>query len=148
MPNFESLLDRPAFAAEPPKLFPIGDYPGIIKKWEVGRNQNQKHFVRFIIKPTGWPEDLDPETEKPHVDVTTKQFQKDYYVNPEDKDSYYSLQQLCVSCGLKVDGRNFSEVLPELVGAAIIFPMQINSYTDKAGEPRQNNQVGLLRGQQ
>lgn len=148
MPNFSELLNHKALQAKPPATLPASNtYPGQIVKWRLDKNKNQKPFVQITLRATGWPDDVDDEGRKVVEDITRKQFTRDYYINPENPDSFYYLDQLLRSCGITGNGEaSYDELLPELVGADVTFQMKIRSYENNEGKTVEVNDIGNIVG--
>lgn len=147
MPDFAQLFRKPAGGSTRPTLLPTGDYPAIIVGYEGILNErfNPKMYqVRVNVRLQGWPEGLDSSQVPVGVDVTKKQFRKDYDYQDEsgnDAERLYQLRALFESLGIVTSGRNFDECLPELHGKAVIA--SLSTYKDNkpggTGEPVGND---------
>jgi hypothetical protein len=148
MPNFSELLSQKGGEAKPPKLLPPGNYPGIVSKLPSISDKVTKqgsNIIEVAVKPTGWPDDAD-EGERDGIDLSTKTFVRAFFVTKGDPDSFYRLEQFCVSCGVKVVGRTYDEILSELVGKDVVFQVKKESYEDREGNSREKNEIGNLMG--
>jgi hypothetical protein len=145
MVDFTSLLKKPAGEASKPKALEAGDYPGIIKSFEVGdNNKNKTPYVRFLVGITDWAETVSEEdktnTDGSPVDLSKRQLRRDYYLTD---DALWRLDDFIKSCGVEAHGRAYDEVLPELIGAQVMVQVQqyVNQQSMEVG-----NQVGSLTG--
>lgn len=140
MVDFTKLLSRPAGEAKKPPILPAGDYPGIIKAWKTGESrQNRTPFVSFTLGLMAFPADLD-EADTQGIDLEKRQLSRDFYIT---EDALYRLDEFIHSCGVETTGRAYEEVLPELIGAAVLVEVSqyINQRTNEIG-----NQVAKLVG--
>lgn len=144
MSNFAEFLNHEAFQAKAPALAPTGEYPGVITNWKADTNRNGKTYVQIVIQPTGWPDDLSEE-DRAGVSIENKKFTRDFYVRAGDVNSFFYLDQLLASCGIKQGGQ-YPELLPMLQGAHVVFEIKMREYVDKEGKPRQTNEVGYVKG--
>lgn len=149
MVDFTQLLKRPAGQAPKPKALPIGNYPGVISKFELlpaPAGKDYQMIVRIHLGLTGWPDGISEDetlqpmgdgTSKP-IDLSKKQLRRDYYDN-----SMYRLDELIKSCHIEPNGQSYEEILPQLIGAAVVVDVQqyMNQNTNEVG-----NQVGKLTG--
>lgn len=140
MVDFSSLLRKPAGEAKKPPALPIGDYPAVIKSFELGdQNKNKTPYVRFHVGLLGWAESI-PESERiAEVDFSKKQMRRDFFLT---EDSLYRLDEFLRSVGVRMEGRNYEEVLPDAIGANVLAEVQqyINQSNSEVG-----NQIGLLK---
>jgi len=148
MVDFSKLLKAPAGAAKAPKALPVGDYHGIIKRWnivEAPQGKDYSSMIRFQLGLTGWPDDIDEEDklqETAHgqepLDLSKRQLSKDFYDHRLDLFDLF-LREL----GLSIEGRTYEEVLPETVGCQVIVAVRqyINQRTGETG-----NQVDTVKG--
>lgn len=150
--NFQSLLSTPVGEAEAPKLLPAGDWPGVITLSEVGESSGKKTpFVRFLGTYTGTPEGMGEE-ELQGISAHGKKWRKEYYVNPEDKNSFYDLQQMLKSLGLS--GGSYEELIPQAYGASVVLRVQQSLMSDRngtpmvdeEGNPRMRNEIRTIVG--
>lgn len=148
-PNFSHLLKRPAGKAKKPEALPVGDYPGIIKSFEIGdQNKNKTPYARFQIGLQGWPDSVDEaersqanaEGKPEAIDLAKRQLRRDMYLSDE---ALYRLDELLRSCGIEPEGRSYEECLPEMVGQQVTVEVQqyLNEKTNEIG-----NQIGRLVG--
>lgn len=130
MPDFSDLLRAPAGEAKRPQPLPVGDYPGTIKGYELGdNNKNRTRYVRLQIVLTDWPANFSEQDIPEDVDLPKRQLRKDLYVTP---DSLWRLDAFLKSCGIVPNGRVYEEVLPEMIGQAVL--VAVNTYTNPQGE--------------
>lgn len=143
MPDFSKLLNAPAGEAKKPEPLLAGNYPGVIKSFEMGdNNKNKTAYVRFHLGLTGWPEGQDPQTmpSGEPMDLTKRgQLRKDFYVT---EDALWRLDEFLREMGVNLAGRPYAEVLPETVGASVLVEVQqyVNNNTGDIG-----NQVGNIK---
>lgn len=130
MPDFSSLLRKPAGEAKRPPVLPVGDYSGIIKKWEVGdNNRNKTPYVRFHLGFFDFPESVD-HADRENIDLSKRQKSRDYYLTEE---SLFRLDEMLRTLGVEAKGRSYEEVLPEVLGKNVII--SVTHYTnDRTGE--------------
>jgi hypothetical protein len=142
MVDFSHLLRKPAGEAKRPPALPAGDYEGVIRSYEFGdNNRNHTPYVRFQIVLTSWPQAL-PEGSRPEgVELSKRQLRKDAYLT---EDSLWRLDTMISSCGIEPYGRNYEEVLAEMVGQPVTAEVQqyLNQQTNEIGN-NIGNVVGL-----
>lgn len=121
MPDFSSLLDKPANDYKKPKPFPIGDYPAIITRQLYGEsNKNKTPFCRFELKLLGWPDEIQDEEKIDEngklIDPTKKAFRIDYWLS---EDATYRLGDFVkeVAPG---DTRPLKAIVPELPNTHVL----------------------------
>lgn len=139
MVDFSSLLKKPAGEAKKPPALEAGDYPGIIKSFEVGdNNKNKTPYVRFSLGLTGWPGEPQLNESGEAIDLSSKQLRRDFYLTD---DALWRLDEFLRSIGIEPKGRTYDEVLPETVGSPVTVEVQqyLNQSTGDIG-----NQVGNL----
>jgi hypothetical protein len=120
MPDFSSLLSKPAGEAKKPPVLDAGDYPGVIKGYELGESSQKKTpYVRFQIGLTGWPDGADTQTREDGtpIDLSTKALRRDYFLTP---DALWRLDEMLKSLGIDMAGKSYQDILPETVGTGII----------------------------
>lgn len=141
MPDFSSLLKKPAGEAKKPPALPAADYPGVIKSFELGdNNKNKTPYVRLVLGLMSVPDGIDP-SELEGIDITKRQQRRDFYITD---DALWRLDQFIRSTGIEMNGREYEEVLPELVGTQVTIEIQqyLNQNTNEIG-----NQVGKIWGE-
>jgi len=143
MVDFSSLLKKPAGEAKKPEALAAGNYPGVIKSYELGdQNKNKTPYVRLALGLTGWPDGAEPQLDAKGepVDLSKRGLRRDYFLTD---DALFRLDDLLRSCNIAVEGRSYEETLPELVGQPVIVEVQqyMNQSTNDIG-----NQVGSLAG--
>lgn len=149
MPDFSKLLNRPAGQAKSPKALIPGNYPGVVKSFEMlpaPEGKDYETIVRFHIGLTGWPDSVSDDDKmqdlgdgmKP-IDLAKKQLRRDFY-----DSSLKRLDDFIRSCGVEPNNRSYNEVLPELVGSHVIASVEqyLNQRTSDLG-----NQIGNLVGE-
>jgi hypothetical protein len=154
MPDFSQLLKKPAGEAKKPPPLPAFDYMGLIKSYEVGdQNRNRTPYVRLQVALQGWPDNMPDEwtvsdsegqvhtVSKGDVDLSKRQMRKDFYLTD---DALWRLDEFIRSCGIDPRGRDYDEIIPELVGQPITVEVQqyLNQQTNEIG-----NQIGKVVGQ-
>lgn len=151
MPDFSKLANSKAGEAKKPKALPEGNYPAIIKGWSfepAPAGKDYESIVRFNIGLTDWAEtcsesdkiqDLGNGQSRP-IDISKRQMRRDFYDNV-----LYRLDDFIKSCGVDMNGRTYSEVLPELVGKRVVAQVKqyLNQNTNEIG-----NNIGDLVGEQ
>lgn len=148
MNSFNDFLGAPAFNAKPPKLLPVGNYPGQILKWATGNSAKGTPYIRVETKLTGWDETID-ESEREGIDPSKKIMSRDYFLDPADKDSFYYIDQLLRSCGVTGgEGATYMELLPQLQGAIVTVSVGHRTYTDKQDNVREVAEVKNIFGDQ
>ncbi len=151
MPDFSSLLKAPAGEAKKPKPLVIGNYPGIVKSFEMveaPQGKDYKMILRVHVGLTDWcdnaSEDDKQQERRPGefapIDLSKRQLRKDYYDN-----SLFRLDDLLKSCGIEANGKTYEEVLPSLIGSRLVVEVDqyLNQNTNDLG-----NQVKNLTGAQ
>lgn len=140
--DFSKLLSKNMDGVERPKPLPPGTYYGRIEKFSVDESKEKKTpFVRFNLKVTSADESIDADAVN-GIDLSKKQLRKDFYLTP---DADYRLKEFLKSCGIKVQGRTFGEVLPETVNSPVIMEVTQRAAQDGSGELY--NDVNSLKGQ-
>jgi len=142
MVDFTSLLKKPAGEAKKPPALDAGDYPAVIKSYELGdQNKNKTPYVRFQVGLTGWPDGAEPQTNASGevIDLAAKQLRRDYYLT---EDALWRLDDFLRAIGIEPEGRTYDEVLPETVGTQVTAEVQqyLNQTNNDVG-----NQIGALR---
>lgn len=143
--DFSNLLKRPMGTALKPAVLPVGDYPGIIKKYEYGdQNQNKTPYLRLQVAPLDWPQNIQ-ESEKGQTgpdgtfhptDLSKRTLRKDFYLTD---DAMWRLEDLLKSCGL-TDG-DYDSLIPQLVGKNVTIA--INQYVSQKSGELGNDVAGL-----
>lgn len=136
MPDFTSLLNKPAGQATKPEALNVGDYPGVISGYEMGEARNEKKtpFVRFGLKLIGWPEGAEPQTKKDGspMEVNGKTLRRDFYLTD---DAMWRLDELLRGLGIDLEGKSYLEVLPMTVGSQVLVEVRqyLNQQTNEVG---------------
>lgn len=121
MTDFSSLLKGAAGNAKKPPALPAGDYPAIIKNFELGdANKNRTPYVRLTLGLQGFPESVSAE-DREGVDLSKRQPRRDYYLTD---DALWRLDELIRDLGIEAAGRSYEEVIPELVGQQVLAELQ------------------------
>ena len=140
MPDFSSLLKKPAGEAKKPDALNAGDYPGIIKSFEMGdANKNKTPYVRFNVGLTSWPDEPQTDAAGTPIDLSKRQLRRDFFFTEE---ALWRLDAFLAEIGISAKGRSYEEALPETVGANILVEVQqyMNQQTNEIG-----NQIGGLK---
>jgi len=139
--NFAHLLKRPALQAKKPEALPAGTYPAIITKYEFGdNNKNKTPYVRFMVKLTGWANDVPADEQDSSIDLSKRTMRRDFYLTD---DSLHRLDDFIRSCGIVGEGKDYEEVLPELMGKDV--EVEVQQYmSEKTGDI--GNQIGAIKG--
>lgn len=141
MTDFSKLYNRPASGQTKPKVLPIGDYQGIITKFEPAFQPKFKppvYQTKVFVRITGLPEGADPSSEDYNTAVGSV-LSRDYdHMNEDGSDAknLYKLNALLESCGITPSGANYTELLPQLVGKSVLF--NLSQYNDDDGSPAGN----------
>lgn len=153
MPDFSQLLRKPAGESRRPPTLPADDYPGIIKSYELGDNNiNKTPYVRFAVGLTDWGKNVPDEWQqsdaqgniiqvsKADIDLSKRQLRRDFFLTD---DAYWRLDEFIRSSGVNFEGRDYEEVIPELVGTPVLVEVQqyLNQRNNETG-----NQIGRLIG--
>ena len=120
MPNFAELLNKPAGEAKKPPVLDAGDYPGVIKSYEMGESSQKKTpYVRFMVGLTGWPEGAEPQTREDGtpIDLSTKTLRRDFFITD---DALWRFDEFLRAIGIDPTGRTYADLLPETVGAGVL----------------------------
>ena len=150
MPDFSKLANSKAGEAKKPKALPEGNYLAVIKGWSfepAPAGKDYESIVRFNLGMMDWPAEV-PESDKQQdlgngqfkpIDLSKRQMRRDFYDNV-----LYRLDDFIKSCGVDMNGRTYSEVLPELVGKRVIAQVKqyLNERTSEIG-----NNIGDLTGE-
>lgn len=129
MPDFTELLRKPAGEAKEPPVLPQALYPGIISSHEFGdQNQNKTPYVRYHLKCTGWPEDVEALE---GVDLSKRNFRKDFYLT---EDSLWRLDEFLRSVGIELEGRSYEETIPEAIGKSVNIEV-VQSLSQRTNKP-------------
>jgi hypothetical protein len=145
MPDFSALLQAPSGTSKRPSALPVGDYPGVVKSFELREADPSKDYttiIRFYVVPTGWPDDVPEEDRLDNgvpIELSKRQLRRDFYDH-----RLFDLDEFLKSCGVEPDGTRYVELLPRTIGAQVTIEVQqyINQRTNEPG-----NQVGRLFGQ-
>ena len=149
MVDFSKFANMKAGEAKKPKAIPEDNYPGVIKGFSFEPAPPGKQYesiVRFNLGLTDWGPNV-PEAEKSQdlgsgpkaIDISKLQFRRDFYDNV-----LYRLDDFIKSCGVDMNGRTYTEVLPELVGKRVV--VQIKQYLNERTSDIGNN-VGDITGE-
>jgi hypothetical protein len=140
MPDFSSMLRKPAGEAKRPKALPVGDYRGVIKAYELDdNNKNHTPYVRITIAMTDWPQGFTQSDIPEDTDLAKRQLRKDIYTT---EDALWRLDELIKSCGIVPNGRPYEEVLPELIGRPVM--VQVKHYMNRSTGDVGNTVDGLV----
>lgn len=153
MPDFTHLLKVPAGkAVSPPALHP-GNYPGVISGGPEYREPppgaDYEMVIRFQIKLTGWPDDLDDshrsyingQGQQVAIDLSKVRLRRDFFYGDR---GLVHLDKLIRSCGIEPDGsKTYDEYLPQLIGQHVVVAVgqYMNNRSNEIG-----NQVNDLVG--
>ncbi len=145
MPDFASLLKRPAGEGKRPVVLPMGDYQGIISGAHSTGESSQKKtpFVRFPLRLLEWPEDAPDswsetdsegnivEVNREDVDLGARtSFGAAFYLTDA---ALFMLDDFIKSCGIESEGRDYEEILPELIGQRVLVTVEkgLNERTNR-----------------
>jgi hypothetical protein len=129
MVDFTQLLRKPAGEAKKPPPLPAGDYPAIIKSFELGdNNKNKTPYVRFQIGLMDFPGTVD-QADRADIDLSKRQMRRDYYLT---EDALWRLDELIRGAGV-APGRSYEETLPEMVGLQLVASVkqEMNQQTNE-----------------
>lgn len=141
MTDFSKLYSRPATGITRPKVLPVGDYSGVITKFEPTFNERfdpKVYQTRVFVKITGLPEGSDPADEA-YSTALGSVISRDYDTMNEDGSdakNLYMLNQLLESCGITPSGATYNELLPQLIGKQVLA--NVTQYNDAEGQPAGN----------
>lgn len=124
MPDFSSLLSKPAGEAKKPPVLDAADYPGVVKGYELGESSQKKTpYVRFNLGLTDWPEGAEPQTrdDGTPIDLSAKSLRRDYFLTD---DALWRLDALLKDLGIEANGRTYMDILPETVGASVLVEVR------------------------
>lgn len=127
MPDFRTLLDKPAGQAVKPPPLPGGDYPAVVTGHEMGESAQKKTpFVKFNFRLTGFPEDVDA-ADTQGIDLEKRSQKSDFYLTD---DAMWRLDEFLKSLGLELDGKSYSEAFREAVGQDVTLTIVQKMATD------------------
>lgn len=143
--SFKDLLSKKADDAKPPVAYPAGHYYGKLGKYSLGdNNRNKTPYVRYVVTATGLGDDIDQEEFSTlGLKLGEKQFRLDFFLTP---DSEYRLTEFMQSIGLDTAGRSFAELLPETVGADILFELSMQPAQGRDGSEQEGRFVNFITG--
>ncbi len=149
MPDFSTLLRQPAGQAPKPKALVPGDYPAVVKKFEVlpaPEGKDYSAIIRLHLGLMDWPatasedDKLQPKADGSTmpIDLSKRQLRKDFY-----DSAMWRFDDFIKSCGIAIGSQTYEEILPQLVGAQATAQVQqyLNQKNNDLG-----NQVGDLKG--
>lgn len=118
MVDIRSLLSVSADEVKKPPVLPRGTYHGFIEKYEGGESREKKTpYLRVFLKVQSADATI-PADQLEGVDLSKKQFRKDYYLTP---DALYRLKEMLDKVGVSTEGRQLAECVPELVMKPVMF---------------------------
>lgn len=136
MADFSTLLSKPAGQAKRPPALDVGDYPGVIKGYEMGdQNRNKTPYVRFNLGLVGWPDGATPQTKEDgaEIDLSAKSLRRDFYLSD---DAIWRLDEMLRNLGITMTGtETYLDVLPQTVGASVL--VEVRQYMNQ-----QTNDIG------
>lgn len=152
MVDFSQLYQRPAGEAKRPPTLPGGDYPSIIRSYELIESAQKKTpGVRYFLTLLEWPanapqewDDTDEEGKHWHytrdeIDLSKRQQRTDFYFWKDDAtgqiadNALYQFDQFLRSCDVDPAGRSYEELIPAVVGHRVLTVMkqQLNQQTNR-----------------
>jgi hypothetical protein len=131
MPNLAELMKgRVEDLVKGPPTIPIGDYPGVISKFELtaARNAEQTPILRMHARLLDWPaDDSIDESQKALIEnIAQRTVWCDYWL-PLD----YKYGRLCQQCG--ITGEITEQTNYELVGKHVLVTVK-HQVSKKTGE--------------
>lgn len=140
--DFSALTRKKVGEAKRPPALPMGNYSGIITKYEFGEKNRKgvlSPIVRYTLKLSGPADDSIEPSELEGFDLSARQVRADFYLG-DDID--YILAGFLKSAGQE-EGVEFEEAIPAVVGMEVVVEVQqyLNNRTNET-----ENQVGSLRG--
>lgn len=150
MADFGALLKKPSTGQTRPTVFAIGEYPGIITKFEPIPPATFKDFekpwqIRVMVRVTGLPEGM--SVEDCGGDPIGSVFKRDFdYQNKDGSDAarLWQLNALLESIGVSPNGSSYDELLPQLQGKQVLA--SIGQYNDReTGQPG-GNEIKKMAG--
>lgn len=147
MVDFSKLLKKPAGEAKRPPALPVGDFLGLVKGHELKEAPQGKDYdmiVRFSVALREWPDSVD-SSDREGIDLAKRQMRRDFYIDSNDPNGTWRLDEFIRSCGVEPNGRSYEEVLPDLTGSEVLVEVQqyMNERTGEIG-----NQIGKMVGVQ
>lgn len=152
MPDFSKLYQRPAGEAKRPPTMPGGDYPSIVRSYEMIESQ-QKHTpgARYHLTLLDWPStvpeewvEVDEEGKrweyrKEEVDLAKRQQRFDFYFPTDEgtgetsEGSLYRFDQFLRACGIDPEGQTYETLIPSVVGHRVLCVMKqsLNTQTNR-----------------
>lgn len=152
MPDFSKLYQRPAGEAKRPPTMPGGDYPSIIKSYELIESAQKKTpGVRYFMTLLEWPQNAPEhwtetdeegkvwEYNKDEVDLARRQQRSDFYFWTDESTgeiadtALYMFDQFLRSFGIDPEGRSYQELMPAPVGrrCLTVIKQELNPRTNR-----------------
>lgn len=145
MTNLASLLNTKASDAKPPVQLPDGTYFGIVQGFEyITSKQKKTPGVEFTVQITHAHDDVDlSEFEAEGGKLTEKKFSRGGCTFYLSENSIFMLKNFIESCGIDTEDRSFGELIPQVVGQAVV--LDIEKQPNQQGTGYFNN-VKSMRG--
>lgn len=143
--DMNDLLTMPVDAAEKPKPRPAGTYQGQIGQTKFDTSSQKKTpYLRLSIASIQPGQDVDSQALQDAGGAEKWNPYIDYYLTT---DAIYRLRELMESCKLKITGRPFKEVIPELKGQHVLFTAAKEMIQDQqTGESREITKIISMKG--
>lgn len=143
MVDFKKLLSKNVTDIKAPKPLVAGDYPGVIKSFELGdSNKNKTPYVRYFCGITGWPDEAEQEDREMDdgtpIDLSKRQLRRDFYLTD---DSMIRLKDLWTDLGLEIAGKSAEECVPMAIGCRCT--LEVQQYTNQT-DGSIGNQIGKI----
>lgn len=140
--DFSQFMTRAAGQSKKPPTLEPGDYPGVVKSYELGVSKAKNTpFVRFHIALTGWAPNVEPIE---GVDLSKRQMRTDFYLTDA---SLWRLDEFLRSMGIDLGSdsapRTYEETVPEAHGRDVVAEVKhyVNNQSGELG-----NEIGKVSG--
>lgn len=127
--DLRALLDVPVDSIKKPANWPAGPYHGFIEKYEPGTSREKKTpylrvFVRITRAGDSIPQDLLKDANGDPIDVSKRQFRKDYYLTDDAK---WRLVEMIQKVGVETEGKSLGSCIPELVTKPVLVQLGLRA---------------------
>lgn len=145
--NFSHLLEVPVNSVKRPPTKPAGTYYGVVMSYKFDESKKERTpFVRFTFGNLQPGSDITPEqlrtVDGEEIDLSKWQPHTDYYLT---QNALYRLREFLESLGIPIDGRSFSETIPETKNLPVILTV-IQQPSTKPGDESIYNQISEVKG--
>lgn len=145
-PDFSKLLSKKVDDAKPPPALPAGTYRATIQRYDFQTSREKgTPGVRFHLQFIGAEDDVDQtalvDAHGAPLDLSKIQKFSTFWLTD---NSDYRLADFLKSLGIKTEGRDFNETLPETINGTVLVP--ITQRLDKKDPMKMLNDVGDITG--